>query len=304
VWRLNLSQCYSGGDGVPVVGAGEEGGREKLRGLGGWIRPIIPAGGVEVGGELCVNEDHAGVRTPGTAKVDALLRSGVERIGNAGVEDDIAGGLVGRGTGLRGDEARAIGVQLVTLEDGGGVAEYVVDATFDGTVDVVLAAEIGEERVLVAKQTAMPEYGAVGAVGDSNGLTVVSSAVLDGEVVGFEARAFNLHSCGQVGSARLRCVERVGDDDVGGRFALTDESDVGVVLGDEEALVIGARDDLDDDAAWGAVWVECGEGMVVEGVLNGWKDSAIFIAGCCEWCCRVDADIHIGGAQRESKSQD
>jgi len=120
---------------------------------------------------------------------------------------------------LCGDVAGAVGVQLVTLEDGGGVAEDVVDAAFDGAVDVVLAAKVGEECVLVAEQTAVSEdgaVGAVGAVGDGDGLAGVSGRVLDGEVVGFEVGAFDLDGCGDEGPTRLRCVERVGDDDVGG----------------------------------------------------------------------------------------
>jgi len=140
-WRLGLSQYCRGGDGVPVVGAGEEDVGEELRGLGGgelvrpWdarggrgsgagrvgfgveggkfvrgIGPIIPAHGVEVRGELRINEDHARVGTPGTAEVDALLGGGVERGGDAGVEDDVARGLVGGGARLSGDIAGAVGV--------------------------------------------------------------------------------------------------------------------------------------------------------------------------------------------------
>ena len=89
---------------------------------------------------------------------------GIERSGDAGVEDDVASGLVGGCTGLRGDIAGAVGVELVALEDGGGVAEDVIDTAFNIAIDVVLATEVGEECVLVAEQSAVPEDGAVGAV--------------------------------------------------------------------------------------------------------------------------------------------
>lgn len=178
-----------------MVGAGEEDVGKELRGIGGGelvrpvdarrgrsagpgrvgfgvvgggfvggVGPITPAGRVDVGGELCINEDHAGVRTPGATEVGGLVSGRIERGGDAGVEDDIAGGLIGRGARLCGDVAGAVGVQLVTLEDGGGVAEDVIDAAFDIAIDVVLATEVGEECVLVAEQTAVPEDGAVGAV--------------------------------------------------------------------------------------------------------------------------------------------
>ena len=84
-----------------------------------------------------------------------LVGCGIERSGDAGVEDDVASGLVGGGTGLRGDIAGAVGVQLVTLEDGGGVAEDVIDTAFDIAIDVVLATEVGEECVLMVEQTAV-----------------------------------------------------------------------------------------------------------------------------------------------------
>ena len=51
-----------------------------------------------------------------------------------------------------------------------------------------------------------------------------------------------------------------------GRFADADEGDVGVVLGDDEALVVGAGRDLDEDAAAG------GRG-------KGWWSRAIWMVG-------------------------
>ena len=82
---------------------------------------------------------------------------GVEGSGDAGVEDDVAGGLIRRGAGLGGEVAGGVGVDLVAVEDGGGVAEDEVDTAFDVGVDVVLAAEVGEECVLMAEEAAVFE---------------------------------------------------------------------------------------------------------------------------------------------------
>ena len=173
----------------------------------------------------------------------------VDAAGDFAVEDDVAGGLVGGGAGLRGEVAGAVGVEFGVVEDGGGVAEDEVDAAFDVGVDVVLAAVVGEERVLMAEEAAVLEDAAVAAVGYGDGLAGVAGGVLEGDVVGLEAGAVDLDGFGEEGAAGGLGVERVGDDDVFGGFAHADEGDVGVVLGDDDALVIGAGGDLDEDAA-------------------------------------------------------
>ena len=180
-------------------------------------------------------------------------------------------GLVGRGAGLRGEVAGAVGVELGVVEDGGGVAEDEVDAAFDVGVDVVLAAVVGEEGVLMAEEAAVLEDAAVAAIGYGYGLAGVAGGVFEGDVVGFEAGAVDLDGFGEEGAAGGFGVEGVGDDDVFGGFALADEGDVGVVLGDDDALVIGAGGDLDVDASAGA-----GPGVMVHGVLDGGEDGAGF----------------------------
>ena len=117
------------------------------------------------------------------------------------VEDDVAGGLVGCGAGLRGEVAGAVGVEFGAVEDGGGVAEDEVDAAFDVGVDVVLAAVVGEESVLMAEEAAVFEDAAVGAVGYGDGLAGVAGGVFEGEVVGFEAGAVDLDGLGEEGAA-------------------------------------------------------------------------------------------------------
>ena len=79
-----------------------------------------------------------------------LGRWGDEVGGDAGVEDDVAGGLGGRGAGLGGEVGGADLVDLGVVEDGGGIAEDEVDTAGDVGIDVVLAAEVGEESVLIA----------------------------------------------------------------------------------------------------------------------------------------------------------
>ena len=70
------------------------------------------------------------------------------------VEDYVAGGL--RGAEVRDCAvtiAGAVGVEArVSVEDCGGVAEDEVDAAFDEALDVILAAVVGEERVLMAEE--------------------------------------------------------------------------------------------------------------------------------------------------------
>ena len=112
----------------------------------------------------------------------------LKHAGDLAVDDDVAGGLIGRGAGLRGEIAGAVGVDLGAVEDGSGVAEDEVDSTFDVGVEVVLAAVVGEEGVLMAEEAAVLEDGAVGADSDGDGLTSVSGGVFKGDVVGLEAR--------------------------------------------------------------------------------------------------------------------
>jgi hypothetical protein len=105
----------------------------------GGIVPVVPAGGVEVGWKLSVDIDDAGVGPPGTAEADGVVCGfgafcaggrGVhgrgivaEAAGDAAVEDDVPGGLVGGRAGLRGEVAGAVGVEFRVVEDGGCVAE-------------------------------------------------------------------------------------------------------------------------------------------------------------------------------------
>ena len=84
------------------------------------------------------------------------------------------------------------------------------------------------------------------------------------------------------------------------RFAEADEGDVGVVLGNDDALVIDAGHDLDEDAAGGAVGVGRGEGVVVEGVDDGGEGCGAVDAGGDGG---VYADVDVGGVEGKGKAR-
>ncbi len=193
---------------------------------------------------------------------------------DAAVGDDVAGGLVGGGARLRGEIAGGELVELGVVEDGLGVAEDEVDGAFDVGVEVVLAAVVGEEGVLVAEDAAVLEDGAVGADGDGDGLTGVAGGVLKGQVVGLEAGSVDADGLGEKGSAGLFGVHGICDDDVFGSLAFADEGDVGVVLRDDDALMVDSRFNFDVDASSSS-----GEGVVVHGHLDGRELVCAFDAG-------------------------
>ncbi len=100
---------------------------------------------------------------------------------------------------------------------------------------------------------------------------VFPAVFFEGEIVGFEAGVHRRVQFGEEeGSSGLFGIERVGNDDVFRLLAHADEGDVGVVLGDDDALVIDAGFDLDVDAA-----VFSGEGVVVHRHLDGGGNSFV-----------------------------
>ena len=109
-------------------------------------------------------------------------------------------------------------MDLGVVEDGCGVAEDEVDSAFDVGVDVVLAAVVGEEGVLVAEEAAVLEDGAVGADSSGYGLAGVAGGVLEGDVVGLEAGSVDLDGLSEEGSASVFGVEGIGDDVSSGRL--------------------------------------------------------------------------------------
>jgi hypothetical protein len=189
-------------------------------------------------------------------------------------------------------------VEFVPIEDGGGVAKYVIDSTFDVGIDVVLAAVVGEKRVLMAEEAAMLEDGAVTAIGYGDGLSGVARCVFEGDVVGLEARAVDLDGFGEEGPAGRFGVQRVGDDNILGRLAQADEGDVRMILRDDDAFAVGAGDDLDIDAA-----SMSSEGVVVERVLHGRKGGEVLTAWINVRGGGVDADVDVDGVKREGENE-
>ena len=275
-------------------------------GLAGDAQLFQPTGGTWAG-EGGVDEDDTGIGAPGAAEAHGFAGefvtgdAAVEVTGDAAVEDDVAGGLGGGGAGVSGEVAGAVGMEFGAVEDGGGVAEDEVDAALDVGVDVVLAAVVGEEGVLVAEEAAVLEDGTVGADGGGDGLAGIVCCVLKGEVVGLEAVAVDLGGLGEEGSAGGPGVQGVGDDDLLRGLAHAEEGDVGVVLGDDDALVIGAGGDLDEDAAGRAVGTFARERVMVKGHLDGGEFGDGFDAGFEDG---VDAYVDVlregcGGEEEE-----
>ena len=67
-----------------------------------------------------------------------------------------------------------------------------------------------------------------------------------------------------------------------------------MVLRDDDALAVGAGGDLDEDSARRAVGIGGGEGMVVEGVLDGGEGGAGLVAGGGGRCGGINADVDVG----------
>jgi len=180
--------------GAELVGPGNAGGRigagtgavefrvPGLRSLVG-AAPYIPSLRDYIGGQFGADVDDPREWTPGTAEADGIARGCClirrrgrgDSAGDFAVEDDVAGGLIGRGARLRGQVAGAVRVNFGVVEDCRSVAEDEVDATLDVGIEVVLAAVVGEERVLVAEKAAVLEDGAIGADRCSDGLAGVAA---------------------------------------------------------------------------------------------------------------------------------
>src|ERR1035441_5965739 len=247
------------GDAGRWVGAGTGAFEFRVPGLRrvGGSAPRVPSLRDYVGREFGIDVDHAREGTPGTAEADGALR-GLRRSGSCGfgistgdlaVDDHVASVLMERGTRLRGEVAAAVGVDLGVVEDGSGVAEDEVDAALDVGVDVILAAVVGEERVLMAEKAAVLEDGSIGAHCGRDSLTSVAGGVFKSQVVCLKSCAVDLDSFSEEGSTGLFGVKAVGDDHIGGRLAHADQRDIGVVLRNDDALVIDAGRNLDKNAA-------------------------------------------------------
>lgn len=189
-------------------------------------------------------------------------------------------------------------MELVPTEDGGGVTKYVIDSAFDVGIYVVLAAVVGEKRVLMAEEAAVLKYGAVAAIGYGDGLSGVARCVFEGDVVGLEARAIDLDGFGEEGPAGRFGVERVGDDDILGRFAQAGERDVKMIPRDDDAFGVGAGDDLDIDAAGMS-----SEGVLVKRVLNSRKGGEGFTAWISLRGGGVDAYVDVDGVERRGENE-
>lgn len=251
--------------------------------------PNGPAGGAERFGQFGVHHDDAGVSPPRAPEPE----SGSGRLAGRGwqgimrdmrVGDHVAGGLVGRSARLCGNLTVSDFADLRVIEDGGCVAEDEVDAAGDKAVDVVLASVVGKKRVLIAEKAAVLEDGTVGAHGGSNGLAGWAGFVGEGDVVGFKVVAVDLSCFGEECATGHLGVLAGGDDNLGGVFAEAEQRHTRAVLGNVDALVIGAGNDLNIDAAMRGF-----RGMV-ERLLDG---GVVGRAGSRAGAMRVDFDVNI-----------
>ena len=157
----------------------------------------------------------------------------------------------------------------------------------------------------MAEEAAVFEDASVAAIGYGYGLAGVSGGVLEGDVVGLEACPVDLDGLGEESAACGLGIERIGDDDFAGSLAEADERDVVVVLGDDDALVIRAGNDLDEHAAGCAVGIRRGEGMVVERVDDGGEGGEVLVAGRGGTGGGIHADVNVGcrGRGRDGEGQ-
>ena len=152
----------------------------------------------------------------------------------------------------------------------------------------------------MAEEAAVFENSTVAANCGGDSLTGITGGVFEGDVVCLEAGAIDLNSLGKEGPASLFGVERIRDDDVFGRLAHTKEGNVGVVLSDNDTLVIRPWSDVNEDAAGSAVRIGRREGMVIERHLDSGK------VGCAVDVSLArgrDGHIDVGGVGTDRQSK-
>ncbi len=228
--ELACVRCAGGGAGTGAGGVlfGVEGGLQDAA-----VVPVRPACGLQAFVDVRVDKDDARVVAPRATEEDAVggfvrgavghgCAVGAGREGEVAVADDVAGGFGFAESALRGDVARGYSVELGFAEDGGGVAEDVIDCAFDVVVGVELATPVGEERVLIAEEATVFEDGAVCEYGDCYGLSYISCGIFKGEIGSAEAVAQDFDRLREEGAAALFCEVVRGDDGVF-RLAEADE---------------------------------------------------------------------------------
>jgi len=94
-----------------------------------------------------------------------------------------------------------------------------------------------------------------------------------------EARTIDLDGFGEERATRLLCVEAVRDNNVRGRLALTDQRDVGMVLGYINSFAIDARFNFNEHPAKLSIWASFWEGMMIQGHLNCGEFGRAFDSG-------------------------
>ena len=139
----------------------------------------------------------------------------------------------------------------------------------------------------------MLEHGAVGAHGGGHRLPGGPGRVLEGHVVGLKVVAIDLGCFSEEGpSTGLRILRR-RNHHITGILAETEQGDARSVLGNVDALMVDAGNDLDKDPAMGCV------GGVVQRLLNR---GVVACAGGGTRAVRIHPYVHVlrlAGAHRQ-----
>ena len=152
----------------------------------------------------------------------------------------------------------------------------------------------------MAEEAAVFENGPVRSHNDCDRLTGIARGIFEGEIVCLEARTIDLDGFGEERATRLLCVEAVRDNNVRRRLALTDQRDVGMVLGYIYSFVIDARFNFNEHPAKLSIWAGFWEGVMIQGHLNCGEFGRAFDSG---FDIRRDSNMDILRVSDDSQEQ-
>jgi hypothetical protein len=113
------------------------------------------------------------------------------------------------------DVSRAAAVDLAAFEDCLAIAEDEIDVAGDIAVLIVLASAAGIQRVLHASEATMEEDRTIGVRRNGHRLRAGAVSVLEGQILGFEFFAANIHDSAEKCAADV--LRAYAEADGGGR---------------------------------------------------------------------------------------
>src|SRR5262249_22620601 len=144
------------------------------------LLPVVPAFRPDNGGHFCVQERGAGINPPWTSQVGFHLRRFTSDIA---VRKNKAERLILRGGGGS-DVSVAQTMDVTPLKKIRGGAEDEIDVAGDVAVLEIVAPAIGQDRILPAEKTAVPERHPVPVNADRQSLAFGTGAVFKSKVLG------------------------------------------------------------------------------------------------------------------------